>query len=113
VVYAATEHGCKVVDSIKINVDEATIIDLPNAFTPGGNVNGEFKIIKRGIATLNYFRIFNRWGNLVFSTNNIDEGWNGEYKGVPQSTDVFVYQVEAVTSTGKIIRKQGNVTLLR
>ncbi len=113
VVRAATENGCKAVDSINIIVDYETLIDLPNAFSPGSGVNNEFKIIKRGIANLNYFRIFNRWGNMVFETTNIDEGWDGTYKGVPQNVGVFVYQVQAVTQSGKIFTKQGNVTLLR
>lgn len=113
VVNAMTEHGCKVRDSINVIVDESTIITVPNAFSPGDNVNGEFKIIKRGIATLNYFRIFNRWGNLIFETTNIDEGWKGDYNGVPQQVGVYVYVIEATTNTGKIIQKQGNVTLLR
>jgi gliding motility-associated-like protein len=108
-----TEHGCKVHDSINVIVDESTIITVPNAFSPGDNVNGEFKIIKRGIATLNYFRIFNRWGNLIFETTNIVEGWKGDYNGVPQQVGVYVYVIEATTNTGKIIQKQGNVTLLR
>jgi gliding motility-associated-like protein len=113
VVRAATENGCKAVDSINVIVDYETLIDLPNAFSPGSGVNNEFKIIKRGIANLNYFRIFNRWGNMVFETTNIDEGWDGTYKGVPQNIGVFVYQVQAVTQSGKIFTKQGNVTLLR
>jgi len=113
VVKAATENGCVAVDSINIIVDAETLIDLPNAFTPGSGVNNEFKIIKRGIANLKYFRIFNRWGNMVFETTNIDEGWDGTYKGVPQNVGVFVYQVQAVTQSGKIFTKQGNVTLLR
>ena len=113
IIRGVTEHGCKTKDSINVNVDPETLIDLPNAFTPGGGANNEFKIIRRGIATLNYFRIFNRWGNMVFETTNVEEGWNGEYKGVPQPVGVFVYQVQAVTKSGKIFTKQGNVTLLR
>jgi gliding motility-associated-like protein len=112
-VTGVTEYGCVAKDSILINVNDGAIIELPNAFAPGRGVNDEFKIIKRGIATLNYFRIFNRWGNLVFETKDINEGWNGAYKGVPQPVGVFVYQVEAQTQGGKIVRKQGNVTLLR
>jgi hypothetical protein len=50
---------------------------------------------------------------MVFETTNIDEGWDGTYKGVPQNIGVFVYQVQAVTQSGKIFTKQGNVTLLR
>jgi gliding motility-associated-like protein len=112
-VMATTENGCKTRDSIDVIVDPSTIIDLPNAFAPGGGPNKEFKIIKRGIATLNYFRIFNRWGNIVFETKDIDKGWDGTYNGVPQPLGVFVYDVQAVTSTGIIISKHGNTTLLR
>lgn len=113
IVYGTTELGCKTKDSINIIIDNETLLDLPNAFAPGSGSNREFKIIKRGIATLNYFRIFNRWGNLIFETTDINKGWNGEYNGIPQPVGVFVYDVQAVTSTGKIFRKQGNVTLLR
>ena len=113
VVYGITEWGCKTSDSINIYVDPGTLLALPNAFTPGNGPNNEFKIIKEGIASLNYFRIFNRWGNLVFETNNIDDGWNGDFNGVPQPLGVYVYEVEAVTSTGEIFKKHGNLTLLR
>ena len=113
VVTASTEWGCKTKDSIEIYVDASSLLALPNAFAPGNGPNSEFKIIKRGIANLNYFRIFNRWGNLVFETTDIDKGWDGEYNGKPQPVGVFVYQVQAVTSEGKIFEKHGNVTLIR
>ena len=113
VVYASTEWGCKTEDSINIYIDAESLLALPNAFTPGSSVNSVFKILKRGIATLNSFRIYNRWGNLVFETSNIDEGWDGTYHGTPQPYDVYVYQVDAVTSTGKVFHKAGNVTLIR
>jgi gliding motility-associated-like protein len=95
IVQGSTEWGCTTRDTIIVNVDPDGILAIPNAFTPGGSVNNEFKIIKRGLATLNYFRIFNRWGNLVFETKDIDKGWNGEFNGVPQPFGVYVYQVEA------------------
>ncbi len=113
VVYGTTEWGCKAKDSINIYVDASSLLALPNAFTPGNGPNNEFKIIKRGLASLNYFRIFNRWGNLVFETNDIDKGWNGEFHGTPQPMDVYVYEVEAVTSAGEIFKKHGNTTLIR
>ncbi len=113
VVNASTEWGCIIKDSIEIYVDDGSLITLPNAFSPGNGPNSEFKIIKRGVVNLNYFRIFNRWGNLVFQTTDIDKGWDGEYNGTPQPTGVFVYQVQAVTSDGKIFEKHGNVTLIR
>ncbi|PQJ11220.1 hypothetical protein CJD36_005285 [Flavipsychrobacter stenotrophus] len=113
IVKATTEYGCKAVDSINIIVNEETLIAVPNAFTPGTGVNGEFKIIKRGIANLNYFRIFNRWGNMVYESKNIDAGWDGSWKGEPQPFGVYVYSIQAVTSTGKVFNKQGNVTVIR
>jgi gliding motility-associated-like protein len=113
IVTASTEDGCKVVDSIKIHVDPGTLISMPNAFVPGGLTNGYFKVIKHGLVGLNYFRIFDRWGNKVFETKNIDEGWDGSFNGKPQPQGVYVYDVEAVTSTGTTFHREGNVTLLK
>jgi gliding motility-associated-like protein len=114
VVVASTENGCTATDSISIYLDPESIIWVPNAFTPGNGVNNYLKIYKRGIVSLNYFRIYNRWGNLVYESNNIeDAGWDGSYKGKPQAFDVYVYTAQVVTNTGKLINKQGNVTLLR
>jgi gliding motility-associated-like protein len=113
IVHGVTEWGCKAVDSIDIYVNPETLLTLPNAFTPGNGPNGEFKIIKRGIATLRYFRIWDRWGVKVFETSDIDKGWDGTYNGKPQPFGVFVYEVGAVTSTGRDFVKHGNVTLVR
>ena len=113
VVHASTEHGCKTSDSISIYVSDESLIAVPNAFTPGNGANSEFKIMLRGIANLNYFRIFNRWGNLIFETKDINKGWDGSYKGVPQPFGVFVYEIQAVTSTGRVFNKSGNITIIR
>jgi gliding motility-associated-like protein len=100
-------------DSIDIYVALESLLDVPNAFTPGNNgVNDQLKVIRRGSATLKYFSIYNRWGNKVYESSNIDEGWNGNYKGTPQPMGVYVYMVEAYTNTGSKFYKQGNVTLL-
>jgi gliding motility-associated-like protein len=112
-VEGTTINGCKTADSIDVIVDPGAVITVPNAFVPGSEVNNEFKIIRKGIATLNYFRIFNRWGNLLFETNNIDQGWNGSFKSEPQPFGVYVYEIQAVSVTGQIFTKKGNVTLLR
>lgn len=107
-----TIYGCKTSDTIDIYL-ERTILDVPNAFNPTGYDNKELKIIKRGIATLKYFRIFNRWGEAVFETNDIEKGWDGKYNGVDQPVGVYVYMVEAVTDDGRPFVQQGNITLLR
>lgn len=114
-VAATTEYGCSAIDSVTIRISPESILDLPNAFSPGAgtSINDELRIIVRGMATLNFFRVYNRWGELVFSTSDIDKGWNGQYKGKPQPLGVYVYVLDAATSTGKKIFKQGNITLIR
>ncbi|HMN33514.1 MAG TPA: choice-of-anchor L domain-containing protein [Chitinophagaceae bacterium] len=114
-VTGATEEGCSIIDSIIVRISPESILDLPNAFSPGSgtSINDELKIIVRGMVTLDYFKVFNRWGEELFSTNDINRGWNGRYKGTPQPIGVYVYIIEAKTSTGKKIYKQGNITLIR
>jgi gliding motility-associated-like protein len=62
---------------------------------------------------LKSFRVYNRWGQKVFETQQIDEGWDGVYNDHPQPVGVYVYIVEAVTRSGRYFYKQGNVTLIR
>ena len=112
-VQATTEAGCVGHDTIDVIVKDESVLDLPNAFTPGSAPNEILKITRRGVATLKYFRVFNRWGTKVFETTNIDEGWDGTLKGTPQPMGVYVYMIEATTKTGKPFTKQGNVTLIR
>ena len=113
IVTATNEYGCKTSDSISITISTETLLDVPNAFAPGNGPNNTFKLVKKGIAKLNYFRIFNRWGNKVYESTDIDAGWDGTYKGVAQPYDVYVYEVEAVTSAGRTFTKAGNITLIR
>jgi gliding motility-associated-like protein len=114
-VTASTESGCSATDSVDVIVSPESVLELPNAFSPGAgtSVNDELKIIIRGVATLNSFRIFNRWGQEVFYTTDISKGWNGQLNGKPQPMGAYVYVIDAVSSTGKRFYKQGNVTLIR
>ncbi len=112
-VHATTEAGCAVDDSFIIHVDPYTLLGVPNAFAPGNGPNSVFKAIPRGAVTLNYFRIYDRWGVEVFETKDINEGWDGKYKGVPQPFGVYVYELGAVSITGELYIRTGNVTLLR
>ncbi len=107
-----TEWGCVTKDSININVAADGLISIPNAFSPG-SVNNIFKPVRRGDAKLLKFRIFDRWGVVIYEGNDIDAGWDGTYKGVPQPTGVYVYEITVSTAAGRIFNKAGNVTLLR
>ncbi len=111
-VTARTEHGCTVEDSIDIQV-LCTIMDMPNAFTPGSGSNGLFKPSRRGMAELKRFTVFNRWGEKMFETTDLEKGWDGRYKDHPQPIGVYVYIIEAITACGDPYYKEGNVTLIR
>ncbi|MBS1772272.1 MAG: gliding motility-associated C-terminal domain-containing protein [Bacteroidetes bacterium] len=111
-VTARTEQGCTTTNKINIFVSIESILDVPNAFAPGSE-NGTFKVMRKGDATLKNFAIYNRWGQKVFETNDINKGWDGKYKDEAQPMGVYVYTVEAVTPTGRVFSKQGNLTLIR
>lgn len=112
VVTGRTEWGCVTKDSISINIADDAVLNIPNAFAPG-SVNSTFRVARRGIAHLITFRIYDRWGVVVYEGKDIDAGWDGTYKGVPQPIGVYVYEITAQTVKGKIINKTGNLTLLR
>jgi gliding motility-associated-like protein len=111
----STEYGCTTSDTIVVNVLGNSLINLPNAFSPGNgsSANDQFRVNHNGIATLNYLRIFDRWGVMVFESNSLQNGWNGRYKDVPQPIGTYVYQVDALDNTGKRVTKTGNFTLIR
>jgi len=119
--------GCK--DSIKQeNAVEVLLncgLKFPNAFTPTGeNNSGEynpnipeitndiFHPIFLNITSYN-LQIFNRWGEIVFESNELEKGWNGIYKGEISKSDVYVWKCKATCLGGKNINQVGNVTLIR
>ena len=95
-------------------IRESYTFSLPDAFTPDGDgVNDIIYLRGHGIESLEEFKIFNRWGELVFETNNIEEGWDGIYKGKPQHTETFVYKATVVFYSGEKASKSGSFTLIR
>ena len=107
--------GCTASDTINVIVYKVKPgIFVPNSFTPNGDgLNDVFRPILIGMKLLNYFRVYNRTGQLVFSTNIQNKGWDGTFKGAPQDPAVFVWMVEGVDYLGKTIVEKGSVTLLR
>ncbi len=108
-------NGCKDDDTTVINVYcNDNVLFIPNAFTPNGDgLNDEVQLEGVGITQLNFLRIFNRWGQLVFESTNFNDTWDGTFNGRLNEPEVFDYYLEAVCSTGQLIRKQGNITLIR
>jgi gliding motility-associated-like protein len=86
---------------------------VPNAFTPDKfGQNAVIKIKGFGIGKLDW-RIYNRWGQLVFQSSDIYKGWDGYFKGKLQPMDVYAYTIDAVLTNGEKIRKTGDITLIR
>ena len=114
-VICTTANGCTATDRIKIswyNLDPDMYV--PTAFTPDGNGhNDDLKPILRGMKQLNYFRIFNRFGEMVFYTTEEGKGWDGTYKGKPQDIATYVWYAEGVTYKGQLKRKKGYAVLIR
>jgi len=107
--------GCSSTDTIDVTVYKIKPdLYVPDAFTPNGDgLNDIFRPIPVGIKSLKFFRVYNRLGQLVYSTSTINDGWDGTFKGVPQDPGVFVWMAQGVDYLGNIIFKKGSVTLIR
>src|SRR5437868_3089549 len=102
-------YNCKAVDSLRVflSCTDGDVF-IPNAFTPDANgKNDEFRIHSEVLKDLTLLRIFNRWGQLVFETNDMDKGWDGTYNGKPLMPGVFVFYLDAVCLNGTEIHITG------
>lgn len=115
VVRAYTPEDCEGYDTINILVFKTRPdIFVPNAFTPGRRTNNLFRPAKTpGISKLDFFRVYNRWGQLVYSTTEIGPGWDGTIAGKPQDSGTYVWIVQGTDFTGKRVFKKGTMVLIR
>jgi gliding motility-associated-like protein len=111
-VVGKSASGC--IDSAFLNIDILPLDDiyLPSAFTPNGDgKNDIFQII--GSVTDIDFRVFNRWGQMVFFTQDKGKGWNGTIGNKPSPNDVYIYTLTGKNKAGQLIKKKGTITLIR
>lgn len=106
--------GCFSNDVVyKIKVIPETFVKMPTAFTPNNDGSNDIVNVRGwGIKDLLEFKIFNRWGQLLYSSNNIQEGWDGKFNGNLQNSDVYVYKVKVKTWTDKEISQEGYINLI-
>jgi gliding motility-associated-like protein len=89
-------------------------IFVPKAWSPNRDRhNDKLFPLTVNIVELKYFRIFDRWGQLMFETNEIGSGWDGIFKNKPQVMDVYTWTLEAVGIDGVYYKRAGNSVLLR
>jgi len=109
-----SEEACKAIDSLVVNITNFFDLILPTAFTPNGDGQNDFLGLRtRGVEDLQRFIIYNRWGQKVFETNDVNESWDGTFNGKPQELGVYVFYVEGTKFLGGTISIKGNITLIR
>ena len=106
-------YGCVSYDDVCVRVIKDWDVYIPNTFTPNGDgVNDKVYVRGFGIAQMN-FRIYNRWGQLVFESGSPAYGWDGTFKGVLQPMDVYAYTLIVQYGDGTVVNKKGDITLIR
>jgi gliding motility-associated-like protein len=119
-VIVSSIHGCKTADTVTVHVicDDSQLF-IPSYFSPNGDGNNDvFYPRGEGLKKVTAFRIYDRWGALLFERNNIQlndaaSAWDGTFKGRQLSPDVFVYVIQGECENGQILTWKGDVTLGR
>lgn len=108
------KYGCTDTAMVNINVDYLPAYGIPNAFTPNGDgINDNFKVENIRYEKILTFKVFNRWGQLVYDGKNAATGWDGRISGQPAPIDTYNYFIELVLPLGKHQTYKGTVNLLR
>lgn len=108
-----TSIGCTATDNVRITVFKSPGVLVPTGFTPNHDgLNDVLRPRYNGIKHLEYFAIYNRWGQLVFKTSDMNKGWDGVFNGRPQGTQSFVWIVSAEDFSGNKYQLRGTTTLI-
>lgn len=110
-------YGCSAIDELQVVMNdecEYGELDIPNAITPNGDgFNDDFNIKFEGFAELTLLRIYNRWGELVFETRDMNKKWDATFRGIPVNPGVYVYYLEGICLNKQSFLEKGNVTVLK
>ncbi|MCW3079680.1 PKD domain-containing protein [Segetibacter sp.] len=110
---AINNAGCPDTACTSLQARIVPLIDVPNAFTPNGDGIND-KVFVRGFGiTRMAWKIYNRWGLLVFETIDRTAGWDGTYKGTVQPNEVYHYVLDVEYSDNSKFQKRGDITLLK
>lgn len=110
---AINEFGCTDTICRPVPAIVNPLIDVVSAFTPNGDgVNDRAVVFGFGVAKMT-FRIYNRWGQLMFETATPRTGWDGNFNGKPQPMDAYGFTLEAEMVSGEKVKRSGSITLIR
>jgi gliding motility-associated-like protein len=108
------DNGCTDFDTVTIKVNSVDDVYIPTAFTPNGDgINDIYFLVAVGLTDIQEFKIFNRWGEIVFDGTSFNDGWDGTKKGQKQPIGTYSYILIATDYKGETIIKKGNITLIR
>ncbi len=109
-----TKTGCVTTDTQLVKLVKSIEIYVPTAFTPNGDgKNDLLRPVMYGIKKLNYFRVYNRWGQLFYQTSDAGKGWDGFFRGSKQEMQTLVWYAEGVGVDGNTHTKKGTAVLIR
>ncbi len=113
VVTGTSLNSCYNRDTVRVYVVDAQV-EVPNAFSPNDDgVNDVIYLLAVGIIDVQEFKIFNRWGQVVFETSDILQGWDGMFNGQPQEMGNYAYYYKAMDRAGTLKEGSGDIALLR
>ncbi len=109
----AEDNGCFATDQVTITVLYDLVVFVPNIFSPNGDMDNDVLYLRgKGIVNMK-FVVFDRWGEKVFESASLEDGWDGNFRGKKVNPAVFVYYVDVVFKDGSTVSKKGDVTLIR
>lgn len=114
-VTARSQSGCTNTDTLTVYVTNTgtPLLSVPNAFTPNNDGKNDcFGISRWGYTSIQEFSIYNRWGQRVFQTKNVNDCWDGKIKGVLQPSGGYSYVIRLQTNCGEI-KRTGTILLIR
>jgi len=110
------DQGCMAMDTVVVTVRTPDCEDgvyLPNVFSPNGDTKNDIFYVRSNFILEMELNIYNRWGELLFTSTSVDDGWDGTYKGKSLPPDVYGYRLMYKCIDGEDYVKEGNVTLVK
>jgi gliding motility-associated-like protein len=110
---AKSKDGCLDTICKKVDAEIHPAVDVPTGFSPNGDGHNDVLYVRGAAIETLYFKVFNRWGELVFETKDLKVGWDGTFKGKLQEMEAYAWVLDVIFYDETTAHKTGNVTLLR
>lgn len=109
-------NGCMDNDEITVEVKvdcEGDIVFIPNSFSPNNDGNNDILYVRSNCIQTMLFTIYNRWGEKVFESDDVNKGWDGTYNNEVLNNGIFGYIIDAINIQGEAISQKGTISIFR